>query len=461
MTDPVIASPTQNAILRFRNTCSIVSSGTRGSQKTVAMLLDVLDRCREYGEDCRPLVVRESHQGLLQISDQLYLMAHSAFNGDVRRNKAENTLALGNGALIQYTQINDLESYSKQQGKSYCSIYYDEQGNYSLSSIEYCEMLRASLRPPIGIRQHTHRTLNPWGLAHTYVLSTFIKDEAGNTRSFWKPYQINDVWFVNTHTTFRSNEFLDIPAYEREIIASCHGNQNQLDAWLEGRWSMIGGSMFAPPFAYDMHRIPAIPHVNPGAIAWATSVDWGLSSPSAILCGFKVKEPMRGLPKGSIVVAAEDDTCVGERLDVGDGSPPSVVGDMAKALMEKCGAPRGSAVIVDDARGLHASDTVVEHFLRAGLSASKPNKAGGRTRAWVSIRQLLHNAIEQNGQPVLLIHESCAGLLATLPAAPRCKRRVHDVDPGWNLDHHLDALGMLVNHFTGPGVRQGRHVGMY
>ena len=185
MTDPIIASPTQNAILRWRQTCNIVSSGTRGSQKTVALLLDVLDRCRELGDSARPLVVRESHAGLLQISDQLYSMAYSAFNGDIRRNKAENNLHLPNGAVIQYTQINDLESYSKHQGQSYCSIFYDEQGNYSLSSIEYCEKLRASLRPPKGIRPHTHRTLNPFGLAHTYVLKTFINDLDGNTREFW------------------------------------------------------------------------------------------------------------------------------------------------------------------------------------------------------------------------------------------------------------------------------------
>ena len=131
---------------------------------------------------------------------------------------------------------------------------------------------------------------------------------------------------------------------------------------------------------------------------------------------------------------------------------------MTKNLLEKCGASKGVAVIVDDARGLHSSDTVVEHFQRASLSAMKPNKSGGRVRGWVTIRQMLFNAVENNGGPVLLIHESCTGLLATLPAAPRDKRRASDVASGWNLDHHLDALAMLTNHFTTGLVRQGTYI---
>jgi hypothetical protein len=273
MTDPIVASDIQNAILRFRQTCNIVSSGTRGSQKTIALLLDVLARCIEHGDKARPLVIRESHQGLLQISDQLYLMAHQAFNGDVKRNKAENNLTLGNGAVIQYTQLNDIESYSKQQGKSYCSLYFDKIGNYSLSSIEFVHKLRACLRPAKGIRAHQHLTMNPFGLAYSYCLNEYIQE-----REFWKPYHLNNTWFVNTRTTYLQNEHIDIPAYEKEIIASCYGSQNMLDAWLRGKWSQIGGSHFCPPFDLDVHRIETLPFLGGTPVRWAASVDWGLSS---------------------------------------------------------------------------------------------------------------------------------------------------------------------------------------
>lgn len=126
-----VVAPTrfQQAVLRFRSHCNIVNAGGRGSGKSFSMMLDIIDHCRDFGPDARPLVTRESWSGLQQLSDDILDLARAAF-GSAQRNKGEGTIALPTGGIITLSQMADENSYSKHQGKSFSALYADEAGNY-------------------------------------------------------------------------------------------------------------------------------------------------------------------------------------------------------------------------------------------------------------------------------------------------------------------------------------------
>ncbi len=428
------------------------AGSARGSAKTTALILDCLSHCETFAEHAAPLVCRESHAGLIQISDELYLLARQAWGDAVRRNKAENTITLPNYAVITFTQISDMESYIKHQGKNYSALYLEEASNYALSAWEYVDKLRASLRPPLGQRPHLHLTANPWGLSHSKILRDHIEKAP-----FWKPYCVNGIWWINTHTSFKDNPHIDQEAFERELLAACAGDENMVAAWIRGEWSQIGGSMFAPPWDQSIHVID-----NPTRlpdVRWMVGVEWGLSSMSWAGLGAKLKQPWGNHVAGTVFVIDEVHSCPDGSWANGDGSPPEVLAEMIAECLARNGAPRGTQVVVDDMRGLHgATDSVVEIFRACGLSATKPNKAGGRSRGWVNIRSLLHNAKEQNGGPGLYIADRCESLIMTLPAAPRNKRRTSDLDPSWDQDHASDGLSYLITALTGGYARQGTYI---
>ena len=440
----------QEAILRFRTQCNILSSGTRGSAKTVALIIDVVDRCRSLGHEARPLVVRESHAGLLELMDELYLVCGAAF-GNVTRSKADAQLHMPNGATITFTQINDIDSYSKHQGKSYCSLYLDEYGNYPVTALGFIAKLRSNLRVPPGQRPHIHCTANPFGRAHAMVHREHIKKAP-----FWQPYQDSSgEWWVNCHTSYIDNPWIDVESYRRQLIAAAAGDKNLLAAWEQGEWSTLGGSMFAPPWDPKIHIIKSPPYLPPAH--YRIGADFGLSAPSVGLLGVKLRAPLGPYPVNSILVLDETSTCIPGSLSQGDGSPPQVLAEMFKEMMA-ANNRRNVQVCIDDMRGLNTAETVVSLLRENGISAHKPHNKN-RAQGWVRVRSGLHNAVEAKGDAGLYITERCVGLIATISEAPRSPNRPSDIDPRWDEDHHCDGLSYLVSEFGIPPIRSRRHFG--
>ncbi len=447
-----IVQPTraQEAILRFRSQAHILSSGSRGSAKTTALMLDIVDRCCD--PEARPLVVRESHAGLLEIQDELYEMLTNVF-GSVRRNKTDGQMHLPNGATVTFTQINDIESYSKHQGKSYCSLYLDEFGNYTSAAMDFVAKLRSNLRTRPGLRPHIHATANPFGRAHARLMRQHIVKAP-----FWHPYMDESgEWWINCHTSYKDNVHIDVLSYERQLIAAANGDPNLLAAWEEGRWDVLGGSMFAPPFDPAVHVIKA--PQNLGDVRYRIGADFGLSAPSVGLLLCQLKNPVGYMRQGSILVLDEVDTCVAGQLHLGDGSPPQVLADMFKEMLARNDASLRTPVVIDDMRGLNNAETVVSLLRENQISAYKPHFKN-RVQGWVLIKSLMHNAVTREG-PGLWIADRCVNLLQTLPEAPRSPNRPSDLDPRWAEDHHCDALSYGVTDIWGRKARSGTHWGMW
>ena len=447
LTDVVIPTRFQQAVLRFRGHCNILNAGGRGSGKSFSMMLDLLDHCRQHGSNARPLVLREQWAGLQELQLELLDLCTAAF-GQAQRNKAEGTLTLPTGGVITFSNVADDNSYARHQGRSYTGLFADEVGNYPPQAFRFLQLVRSNLRVPSGHRIDIHWTANPHGRSHTILFKEFVSKAPP-----WRPFQDEaGDWWIWTTSDLNDNPHIDREAYRRQLIAACGRDPALADAWLKGSWNVLGGVMF------DVYE-PAIHIVNPPAAdyRWRCGGDWGTAAPATCMLLGQLRDNAGSLRAGSIIAFAEIDTADPRDLSLGMGTPPQAFAEMIRELCLPFNV-RHPHVVMDDARGLQ-SETVIQLLRENGISAHKPYKKD-RVGQWNLIRQLLSNAKTGDG-PGLYFTNRCPHLLETLPEAPRGTLRPEDIDPKWPRDHWLDALAYGIRDLWGNKVGSGRVIGMY
>jgi len=452
MSKSVAPTQFQTAVLRFRTHCNILSAGGRGSGKTVALLLDVISHCLDFGEEAKPLVTREGWQGLSQIMDDLYELCVAAWGDTVTRNKHDATISLPTGGTIYFTDVSDEKSYAKHQGKSYTALYGDEVGNYSPTAYAFLKRIMSNLRCAPGRRTHCHFTANPHGKCHTVLFREFISksppwhvfaDTAGN------------LWLWTT-SDLSQNPHIDQVAYARNIRTACASDEKLAAAWLKGDWSVLGGVMF-DAFDPATHLIKAPPYL--GSVRYTIGGDWGSAAPAVALLIARLGDSLGRLRRGDYIVLDEVNTADPQDLSVGLGHPPSMFAEMIGEMLARNGLrQRQAPLVIDDARGLQ-SDTVVGIMRTCGLNAAKPQRKD-RIGTWNLIRELLNNSKTGAEKQGIWFTNRCCYLIETLPEAPRGTLRAEDIDPKYNKDHALDALGYGLQSMQNQYVRCGRVIGV-
>lgn len=447
-----VVAPThfQQAVLRFRSHCHIVNAGGRGSGKSFSMVLDLIDHCRDFGADARPLVTRESWGGLQQLSDNILDLARAAF-GSAQRNKGDGTITLPNGAVITLSQMADENSYSKHQGKSFSALYADEAGNYPPAAWAFLRRVRSNLRVAPGRRAHIHLTCNPHGRAHTVIYKEFI------TRAPpWHPFQDDQgEWWVWTTSTLDDNPHIDRESYRRQLVASTGSDTALANAWLAGKWDVLGGVMFDvfDPAVHIIRR-PAVT----ASYRMIIGADWGTAAPATGILLGRLREPLGHLRQGDIIALDETDTADPADLSLGTGASVHSWAEQLREMMARNGR-RGVVVVTDDARGLNG-DTVVRELLNCQISAHRPHRKD-RVGTWTLIRSMLQAAADGSDRPALWITDRCPHLIDTLPEAPRGTLRPEDIDPKWPRDHWLDGLGYGLRELHQHRVGHGRAIGLF
>ncbi|MBU2580811.1 MAG: hypothetical protein KJ622_03710 [Alphaproteobacteria bacterium] len=435
----------QQAVLSFRAASNIFNGGGRGSGKSVTLALDVVDRCRILQHRARPCVTRESWSGLAQLRDLIADLSRDAF-GKVDGNKSDGTLTIpGTGSVIQFTQIADDASYTKHQGKTYCSLYQDEFGAYGPASVAYSDRLRSNVRTPPGIRPHIHRNANPMGRAHAICMRRYVMRSPPGVPFREDPKDDNSAWWTWFTSDFTANPHLDGESYERQIIQSTAGQTQLQRAWLTGTWENAGGSMF--PLEPAIHIVP--PHVIGNLVRPLARLggDWGVSAPATALLGYISRHQLGPARPGSLFIADTVDTADPNNLSIGMGYTPVAFAEMVKDMLERWGESPATPFVCDDARSMTSHDTVISLLQDAGLDAYKPSKKD-RVGAWALINQMLDNAKTGNG-PGLFIVNTNQHLIETMEEAPRDELRPEDVSAKWQKDHWLDALNYLTTDVYG------------
>jgi hypothetical protein len=445
----------QARVLAFREHANILNAGGRGSGKSFSLLLDLLDHTQD--PSARPLLLRESLGGLLELADRLFELAVLLHGARVVRNKQDGTISLPNGAAVQLACLADESTYAKLQGRSFTALYADEVGNYSAEGFRFFRRAMSGLRAAPGKRTRVHATANPHGRSHARILREFIRKAPP-----WTPFidEHGECWLW-TSSTLEDNPHIDRDAYRRKLAASTGGDTELARAWIDGDWNTLGGSMFAPPFDQRVHIRPEIPPIVTGRYTFRLACDWGTASPSVALLVGRLREPVAFFRQGDLVVLDETDTAVGDDdLTAGTGMGPAAWAEEIKELVRRNSLQHVPHTISDDARGL-GSETVCEELRRCGVPAVRPYRKD-RVGTWALLRGLLASAVARDGRPALWISSRCTHLLRTLPDAPRNIHRPEDTDPRWNEDHWLDALGYAVQELHGtPTSTVGRTTGHY
>lgn len=450
MSKTIAPTQFQTAVLRFRNHCNILNAGGRGSGKTYSMILDLLGHCVDFGPDARPLVTRESWNGLLEIQDTIYQLCVAAWGATVAQNKHDGTISLPTGGIINFSNVGDEQSYSKHQGKSYTALYADECGNYTPQAFAFLRRLMSNLRCAPGRRTHCHWTANPHGRNHTALFREFITQAPS-----WHPFAdvAGNLWLWTT-SDLTNNPHIDQISYTRNIRAACGSDEKLADAWLKGDWSVLGGVMF-DAFDPATHIIKTPPYFE---ARYYIGGDWGSAAPAVAVLIARLKSPFGRFRSGDYIALDEVNTADPSDLSVGLGHPPNMFAEMIKEMLARNGLrQRQAPMVMDDARGLQG-DTVCGLMRECGLNAQRPFRKD-RIGTWNLIRQLLHNAKTGEGQ-ALWFTDRCRYLLETLPEAPRGTLRAEDIDPKYNKDHALDALGYGLQAMQQTTVKSGRVIGL-
>ncbi len=451
----------QQAVLQFRQTANVANLGGRGSGKSVSLCLDVVDRCRVLQQHARPLITREQWSALDQLRQQILELSIAAFGTKCTVNKSEGVIAIpATNSVIAFSQLDQESSYTKHQGKTYCSLYHDEWANYGSQGILYCDRLRSNMRPPIGIRPHIHLTGNPMGRAHSLAMRRFVTKSPPGV-----PFQdAQGVWWIWFTSDFTMNPHLDADRYERDLTASASGDSQRLLAWKTGLWAPSGGQMFG-------QLNPTVHIIDPQAIedrcirpVVRAGGDWGLSAPATCLMAYILTHDIGNRVKaGSVVIVDECDTARSdEELHVGMEYPPVIFADRVRGMFERYGHDyKRVPWVMDDARSMTSSDTVVGMIAEEGFDIYKP-ASKDRPGTWSLINQMLSDAKTGAG-PGLFISSRCRHLLETIEEAPRDENRPEDISAKWNRDHWVDALGYLCRDIMvlGVGASQGRVIGGY
>lgn len=453
---PTSATPFQTNVLRYRKHCNIFNGGGRGSGKSVSLCFDILDHVRELGPIASVLVLRESWSGLMELQFKLFQLARIAFGPNVSQNKGSGTLTFPNGGIVHFRNVGDDDSFAAAQGKTYTMLAADEAGNYPLKAIQYMTMLRSNLRPPKGIRAHIHVTANPMGRAHTHFLRNFV-----NKAEPWRPYLSDEKeYWINCYSDLTDNPHIDGDAYRKQLIAATAGNPALQDAWVNGDWHTKGGGLMFEMFDPKVH-IKEPPGFH--NLRYRIGVDWGSASPSCATLLGELKSPMGNHLAGDVFAVDGVDTCIAPgNYHQGDGTPASVLAAMIKGrLLERYSLPLSTEIVVDNARGLTGSDTVVSIFHEQGLHGASPVVGKDRIGGFNRIRNLLDGAI--HGDSIgLWFSAKCGGLIDTLQIAPRDDLRPEDLSRHWNEDHFTDSLVYVVQATVGgPKYHQSRVIGMY
>lgn len=460
-TEPSIAPTPKGALILGFRSMNICSVGGRGSSKTFTLMLDILAHCEDFGPDARPLVMRGDWAGLLELQSELFALCTKAYGQGVQRNKADGTIKLPTGGIIQFSNIGDDASYNKLQGRTFTGHFLDESGVLSKTAWMNAKRAESNLRVAPGKRAHKHRTANPGGAAHSILWKEHL-----SKASYWQPYQTeNGEWWVNVHSTLHDNPFIDQDAYVAQISASVGGDPAMVDAWVWGKWTALGGGMFADVWDEQVHILPEAPPFSAAHYRYRIGCDWGTAAPCVgVLLGETRRELRYGsglyLPAGTIIAIDETDTVVDRSdLSVGNGISPSAWAEqlkyMAKVENELKAVP---PVIHDDARGL-ASETVIQLLREAGIPAHKPRKKD-RPGTWALLRQLLSNSKTGDG-PGIYFTPRCRYLVETINEAPRSQSNPNDIDPKYDCDHGLDAYGYGLRELKTMKGRYGRIRGDY
>ena len=338
-------------------------------------------------------------------------------------------------ACVSDLTVSDANHYITKPGFINCNTWigWDELALWA-NPTAY-RMLKARLRSAQADipNKRIRASANPGGPGHHWVRAYFGIDKHPLGGHIFDPEDGSGMRRVFIRARLSDNKIgmANDPGYESRLEGV--GSPQLVRALKGGDWSIIAGAYF-PEFSETRHVIA--PFEIPEYWARIRAMDWGSSSPFAVLWAAVSDGSIASVPRGTLVVYREWYGSTGE---------PNVG---LKLYAEKVGAG-----ISERERGERMADEVLDPsaFKRDGgpslaerlnLGFRRADNArvarGGRMGGWDQVRARLDASMT----PGVLIFSTCPNLIRTLPALQHDKHLPEDVDTE-SEDHAPDALRYL------------------
>jgi hypothetical protein len=414
----------------------VLLSGTRGSAKSDALLVDPLRYCEN--RYFRGLIVRRTMPELAELINRARILYPDVFPG-VRWKQQEKVFVFPSGARMEFGYCEKRDDVERYRGQEYAWLGIDELTMFP--DEDMFDSLMSSVRVTReGLPAHVRCTTNPFGAGVRWVKKRFIDRGPENTRIVDRidtEIGVIERTYKWIHSTWKDN-----PLIRNEYVAflATISDPHKRKAFYEGSWDGGAGVGF-PDFDRNIHVIK--PFDIPSHWPRFRACDYGYTTMAACLW---------------LAIDPED------RL--------YVYRELTTSLVN---APDFADMVLDLERGENIKYGVIDGSLGANRGSSEPTldeqmaKRGCRWRyadrskgSRVANKNLIHQLLGKDknlatpefpdGQPRLVIFNTCLELIDELSSLPPCSKNPEDVDTD-AVDHAYDALRYAIS--SRPRWQQG------
>jgi len=312
----------------------------------------------------------------------------------------------------------------------------------------------STLRSPAGIPCSMRLTGNPGGIGHAWVKQRYI-DCAPPYTPFTDPDTGFTRMFIPSKTSDNIILLAKDPRYRDRIKAATGGNEALRKAWLEGNWDIVAGAFFD---CWDKRRHVVKPFDIPEGWTRFRSGDWGSARPfsfgwwAVVSDDYNTNEGIT-LPRGCIVRYREWYGCkkdsTGQQIyNTGLKMDADVVGRELAAL--EAAERKKMDGVLDPAAFAHDGGPSIAERLEDGSGMKVQWRRADNTRVakvgaiggWDAMRARLIG--ESDDRPMLVMFDTCADSIRTIPSLQHDKNRIEDVDTEGE-DHAGDDVRYACN----------------
>lgn len=400
----------------------VLFGGAAGGGKSYGQIVDALLFALKYPRS-KQLILRrtfaELDKSLIRTALSLYPREIFSFNSSSHTGKFVN------GSCIDFGYCATENDVYQYQSAEYDVIRFDELTHFTEGQYIY---LISRVRGANGYPKQIKSSTNPGGVGHTWVKGRFVDPSPPN-----KAFVGNDgMTRIFIPSLLNDNKFLmeGDPDYKRRLEAL---PERERKALLYGDWNIFEGQYFTE-FDTSVHIIE--PFEIPKEWRRWRAFDYGLDrlaclwfamdSERRVYCYRECCESDLAISAASKVML--EYTSPGESI-YATYAPPDMWGR-------------------EQLTGQRKADI----FYFNGLTITK--SSNDRTAGWLAIKELLRQ--DANGEPRLMIFNTCTELIKCLPALQRDKKNPTDcaTEPH-EITHAPDALRYFAIAWTRPAEING------
>ena len=429
--------------------------GLAGAGKSLALLVLCIDRCVQH-PGMRAGIFRRTYDELEESILSKVMMFQDLlkehFDADYL-GSPRPSLRFRSGSDIRFRYAETLQDATRRQGGEYQLIGIDERQQIPPDIAFYLMTRIRSGRPGvpvIGIRS----TFNPGDIGHADLKERYIdgtqmgrvayheKDpESGEPMRDKRTGELTgrQIRFVVGERTKHLNE-----SYWSQLEADPDPVRRRQLA--EGDWDAGGGLMFSASWRRTTHVVTAEewPIPRGATVVRARGVDWGSTAPFCCLWGAKLSDDLvvvyRELYKAELTPTEQAELILASE-ESHEKHLPLVAHLDPNCWTWYANAKRHPGV---------PPKSIAADYAAAGVRVVKAinDRIGGV--------RLVHDAlrVRSDGQPRLLVYDTCPNLIKQLGGLPRSKTNPEDVDTHAE-DHAYDALRYLLYGLLGRKMTGG------